>query len=326
MKNKFAKYSAAISLLKVRFFKRSCPTMASWKLTNRCNQSCANCYLWKINTPELTLSQIRKTTDKLFLAGVRFISFTGGEPLLRNDIKEIMSYAASKGIYISLNSNGSLLEEKIECLNYLGQLHLSLDGPPEINDRLRSAGSFDNTVKAISIAKDRNIAVSVTTVLSKENLDSVGFLLSFAKEQKVKISFQPASQYLLGSDEKNFLTPIEDEYRKAITFIIDEKRSGNKYITNSITGLRHLFYFPSKRDIYCLAGGFMLRVDVDGTIFSCGWGADNKIQKPISLEGLLLKQYFGPINCSGCWRVAAVELNLIGSLKIEPIMNAFCNL
>ena len=295
------------SFLKAKFFGVANPVIASWRVTNRCNQSCLNCRLWAREIIEPETPEMLLMIDKLFTEGIRFLVFTGGEPLLREDIERIINYSAQKGIQITLNTNGRLLRARKECLKYLTRLHLSLDGPEEINDYLRGQGSFRHTIEAIMLAKSREVPIFFTTVLSKYNLKHIDFLLSFAEKNKIKVGFQPASLNYLGSEENNPLSPLTKEYKDAIFYLIKCKNRGNPQIINSISGLKYMYHFPAERKISCMAGKLMLRIESNGQVYSCGWG---------------IRKNSHPDTCNFCWKYEAIELNLIGALKPDPVLNA----
>lgn len=323
---KIVKSGLLFNLLRTIFFKTAYPTVVSWSLTNRCNQHCLYCRLWTKETPELETQKILNTINRLFSSGVHYVIFTGGEPLLRDDIEEILDYAHRKGMYVALNTNARLLKQKIGCLKNLEELRLSLDGPERINDYLKREGSFRCTVQAIELAKKRKIPASLTAVLSRDNLDWIDFLLTFAKEHKLKIGFQPASLTYLGADEPNPFSPTLSRYKRAISYLIKCKLKGNKCIINSITGLRHIYHFPDEKKLSCLVGKLMFRLQPNGNIVSCPWGLKKERQRIMKIEDIMDHIDLSINSCSSCWCYNAVEINLIGLFKFDPIVNAIKNL
>ena len=104
----------------------------SWSLTFLCNQRCSYCDVWKYRKEELDLPQVEKIIDELSCLGTKWISFTGGEPLLRSDLESIIAYAKSKNIYVSVSTNGVLVPEKINILKLADKVKLILDGPEDV--------------------------------------------------------------------------------------------------------------------------------------------------------------------------------------------------
>jgi len=109
---------------------KSCPSEIAMELTKRCNQSCNFCFS-RVDKPSqlmLPLQKIVSTVEEMKTLGIRQIRFTGGEPLLRKDLFSIIRFAKLKGLYVFLNTNGSLLNERtIEKLeNYTDNVLISL--------------------------------------------------------------------------------------------------------------------------------------------------------------------------------------------------------
>jgi len=82
--------------------------IVSWMTTNVCNLKCSHCYqdAGEKKVQELTTKEAKKMIDEITLAGFKIMIFSGGEPLMRNDIFELVSYAASKGLRPVFGTNG----------------------------------------------------------------------------------------------------------------------------------------------------------------------------------------------------------------------------
>ena len=115
----------------------------AWLITGRCNLNCCYCK-WKDQrqTAELDTAAVKDLIDQMRRAGVRLISFTGGEPLVRSDIGEIIRHVKRHGLVCKLNSNGMLLEQRLEDIRPLDLLQISVDGPPDVQDALRRPGDL----------------------------------------------------------------------------------------------------------------------------------------------------------------------------------------
>jgi MoaA/NifB/PqqE/SkfB family radical SAM enzyme len=136
------------------------PVKAVWEVVNTCNARCCTCDRWKEKTDPTILSTdegkslIRQLAD----IGVLNLAFTGGEPLLRKDVYQLIAFASSQHLSTSLYTNGLLLsvrraKELIDA--GLDLIYLSIDGStPELNDSLRGIpGYFDLTMKALESLK-----------------------------------------------------------------------------------------------------------------------------------------------------------------------------
>lgn len=111
-------------------FNRNKPFHIHFCPTNRCNLRCHYCQIWKEKTEELDTEKWKMIVDKIDALGVASVAFTGGEPMLRDDIFEIIDYIKSKGLYVKLTSNGALPIERYEKLlkTKIDNISISLDG------------------------------------------------------------------------------------------------------------------------------------------------------------------------------------------------------
>lgn len=149
-----------------------------WNLTDRCNLSCAHCYNMsgpgRTTKGELTTAEALRIIDDLADMGVPLIIFTGGEPLMREDIWELARYAKKCGLKMALSTNGTLITLDIAVrikesgIEYAG---ISLDGAQaETHDRFRnSPGAFERTIKAFAACGEAGLRCGVRVTLTKEN-------------------------------------------------------------------------------------------------------------------------------------------------------------
>ena len=193
----FFKLAYRTRILKASQLRRSgqnaqLPPLMTLTVNKRCNLRCVQCWEWGKNgaflneTPE-TLRDELSTREWLSLideasAWKPYLYFIGGEPLLRKDICELISAASRLGMLTSLNTNMTLitpaLADKI-VLSGLDYLIASLDGPQEVNDRIRIGNDVYNKVmtglEALMAAKKRHRSllpmIEVCTTLTAENQD-----------------------------------------------------------------------------------------------------------------------------------------------------------
>jgi MoaA/NifB/PqqE/SkfB family radical SAM enzyme len=104
------------------------PYHVQWMLTNRCNYRCKSCSVWRIKerAKELSADDVKKGLDVLRKLGVLEVVLSGGNPLLRADIDEIIDYA-SRFFITTIYDNGSKAVEKIEALRNADFVAISLD-------------------------------------------------------------------------------------------------------------------------------------------------------------------------------------------------------
>lgn len=165
----------------------SAPLRVDLALTFRCQNDCLHCYAGGPHeTPELNTSQWKEIVDMLQQVGVFILTFTGGEPTLREDLPELLLHAQNKGMVTGLVTNGRKLEDKnyVEILEKSGLdfVQVTLEShDAKIHDSMTGAkGSWKETVAGIRNAVSSEIYVTTNTTLSKHNastfLDTIDFL------------------------------------------------------------------------------------------------------------------------------------------------------
>ena len=94
--------------------RKQIPLKAMFELTYRCNFNCVHCYVVREKDKrELTTAEVKEILRQLKAQGCFHIGFTGGEPLMREDIFEILNYAKLLGFRISLLTNGYFIDKSV---------------------------------------------------------------------------------------------------------------------------------------------------------------------------------------------------------------------
>jgi MoaA/NifB/PqqE/SkfB family radical SAM enzyme len=150
------------------------PYSITWGITHSCNLRCIHCYDGVGHKRhDLSTQQALEVVDRLAAMGISLIAFSGGEPLLRNDIFSIMRRCRERGIQIAMRSNVTLVTR--ETAQQLAALDLavagvSLDGAsPHTHDAIRGEGTFEQTQRGIDHLLNAGIRVNIEVVLSKHN-------------------------------------------------------------------------------------------------------------------------------------------------------------
>ena len=201
--------------------------IAIWNFTNRCNLACRHCYSYADPNSEDFLSTefILGAIPELKKAGIRFVIFSGGEPLIRKDIFEIAEAMREAGIVTYLSTNGLYVSEKnvdaiIETFNYIG---ISIDGIEEVHDAFRGLeGAYRRSLDAIALIQQHggNAGIRFTvTKETQENLYDIFDLVERIGVDKIYISHLVYSGRGL-ENLKIDITP--EERRKYVEFIIDK--------------------------------------------------------------------------------------------------------
>ena len=161
------------------------PFYASFKITARCHFGCPFCNMKQHKTPDLSTDEIKAILDNLSRSSVLMVSFEGGEPLLREDIGELLEYAHSKKMYLLFTtSQRNLLEYPMQdYAKHIDFLHVSID---------EGHGNLEMFDKLSEITKLRT-QVSVQTVVTKDTVDSLEDKISRCHRVGANIVVIPAS-------------------------------------------------------------------------------------------------------------------------------------
>jgi heme d1 biosynthesis radical SAM protein NirJ len=164
-----------------------------WNLTRRCNLACKHCYSISADRAypgELTTPEIFSVMDDLKAFRVPVLILSGGEPLLHPDIWDISARAKEQGFYVSLSSNGALIDagniERIAAMHY-DYVGISLDGIGEVHDTFRrKRGAFDASLAAVRLCAERGLKVGLRFTLTQDNEDQFPALLELMHAEGVQ--------------------------------------------------------------------------------------------------------------------------------------------
>jgi radical SAM protein with 4Fe4S-binding SPASM domain len=173
-------------------YEYSAPLRMDMAVTFKCQNNCIHCYAGGPHeTPELSTVQWKEAIDKLSSIGVFILTFTGGEPTLREDLPELLLYAQNKGMVTGLISNGRRLKD----IAYVGTLEkagldfvqVTLEShKPDVHDLMTaSPGSWVETVAGIRNAVNSQIYVTTNSTLSKHNAADFLVTVDFIKQLDV---------------------------------------------------------------------------------------------------------------------------------------------
>lgn len=180
------------------------PQSISLTITNACNLRCQMCGQWsqegymhdrkKDLKQELTLTDWKRLTDEIAAHGVSSVLLRGGEAFLFPDIIDLLEYINAKGIFISIDTNGTLLKKHAADIVRIGNIHLaiSVDGPEEIHDQVRGvAGCFDRIRENVALLNElekssgRQLSKSITFTISPYSYRGLGVLPDVARSLSI---------------------------------------------------------------------------------------------------------------------------------------------
>jgi len=263
--------------------------LMQFHITGNCNLRCKHCYRTEGNVQPLSFEDVVKVIEQYKALRKKYnkkhgikkrghINITGGEPFIREDIKEILKYMGEnrKEFSYGVLSNGSLIDEEIMSLlkeTEVSFVQLSIDGDEKTHDNLRASGDYKRVFAMAEKLQKNGIRTYISFTANKDNFK---YLPEVAKEcRKRKITKLWSDRIVpIGTGEslKDLAVTKEvlPDYLKSL------KKARGGFITRklfpktSVTMNRALQFMDSDGDMYsCSAGGSLVTVDEFGNIMPC---------------------------------------------------------
>ncbi|MBF0275176.1 MAG: radical SAM protein [Nitrospinae bacterium] len=326
-----------LTLLYARILKKNIPVCVGLHVTNRCNFNCIYCYgnYPEKHEEEIKTPQILRLIGELSAMGTSWLTISGGEPLLREDIELIVDEIKKQKLICSINTNASLIEKKIEVVKKIDYITLSIDGDEAANDANRGSGTYKSIMKGIDCLQKNNISFDAVAVITKNNVGSIETLLELAEEKGFCIEFNfLQDQDVKEQDHSNFVLS-DEEIKETLKKLIQYKKEGRP-IFYALSSRQYALDWPVSyqekilfRDVdgfspmECSMGKLMCHIDVDGKVYPCIQlagkfpalsYAEHGFKK--AWENLAEKR-----NCRSCYAVCYAEFNQILSLTPKVWMN-----
>jgi radical SAM protein with 4Fe4S-binding SPASM domain len=155
-------------------FEKCIPVNALIELTHRCNLNCGHCYVSESRSDELSLAELVDVFDQLAEAGCLFLTFSGGEVMMRPDWLDVLGEARERGFAIRVFTNGTMLEPvQARALADLGVIDVSLSlygSTAATHDAVTGVpGSFAHTMRAIELLTGLGIQTTAKYLLMNHN-------------------------------------------------------------------------------------------------------------------------------------------------------------
>lgn len=322
-------------------FNRKFPLAAGIQITNRCNLRCSYCnYPSNIDSKELDSKEWLNLINEMSKCGVKTVSISGGEPMLKDGIIDIIKFCKEKGMCVILSSNGYSVKDNVSELTGVDNIGISLDGDEPSHDLLRGKGSYKIALDAILACKKSGMNVSHGMVLTKLNVDKIDKILKFAKDNKTYSFFQVLefnpqdsviSKNWKKSEDIKKLVLSEKEIKETFSYLAGKKK--DKFpIGNSLGYLKAMAkwpYYPmfynkkAFRNVRCFAGQFYFFVYPDGKMFACNmFHSESKNLK----EGDFytnFKELKRNKECNACLLPCHLERNLLFSMSPDTALTWF---
>lgn len=328
----------AVNLIKHKIFNLRFPGHVILAVTNRCNLHCSYCYARNAGSkgPDIPTDKMFGLIDELFRMGTRYIVLTGGEPLLRPDIKTIIDHVSGQGMKCGMSTNGLLLEERLDVFENISGINISLDGNEQQHIKNRGAQDYHKVLKAIDLAVERNIPVSIGNVLTRDNMDCVRYIVEMTRAKGCLCYFHiPYWQNRHDGDDR-FSTMTMAETSRVMREIIKYKKAGYPIsYSNRMHAYLRDWPFPRSilrreepsdsagfRIIPCLAGDCYCAVDADSRVYPCASMVGQvEALKALDVGFRAAWNHLSTVRCAACQFFLQNELNLLFMLDPSTWLN-----
>jgi MoaA/NifB/PqqE/SkfB family radical SAM enzyme len=313
----------AVRYLGNRLRGRPSPLSATILLTFACNLRCHYCDFPARKSRHMTREQLLDLVNRLARGGTVRYSISGGEPMLRDELSDVLREIRRLGGISSVTTNATLVHEKIEMLDAAHYVLTTIEGDEAVHDGIRGAGMYRRTVEGLELIKKTypRIKLGIITALNKRNVHAVDATLELARALRCRVHFQPVQPvHPWGGDSDTVLAPevVSALYRR----LIDLKKSGAP-IANSHAYLKfvreHPFGVP---DQHCHTGRHVATILPDGRMVNCciimgarrDWPNVLQDDPGTCLERISVK------HCDGCTIAPYVENNLLLDMNASAWM------
>ncbi|MDI6806481.1 MAG: radical SAM protein [Candidatus Aenigmarchaeota archaeon] len=252
------------------------PIFVWWQITHRCNLKCEHCFAYEIKD-ELSTDEARNIIDQLSESNIMLLKITGGEPLVREDIFDILKYACDKKITTILSTNATLITNDVaKKLSQTGidTVQVSLDSSDKLlHEKVRGIGTFDKTIRGIKNLLDEKLNVAIVTTLMSHNIDSISETLDFAYKLGIR-KFSTRRLVMYGRARENWmhLSPSPQKLFHAYNILRNKsKEYPDMTIKPECTYMFGLDPLLLKKEFapVCECGKTQCGIKPDGTVTPC---------------------------------------------------------
>lgn len=332
-------------LVYAKVSKKRMPIRVGLQLTKFCNMRCTYCYVdWEeYKTAESwTQKELFDLIDLLHRKGMRWLWFLGGEPMLRKDFREIITYAQNKGIYCDMNTNGTMINDKnIDICKMLDAVCISLDGDEESNDFYRGKGNYKKAVDAAAYLIKNGVDVRLHSILTQKTYSKLDHMVKLSQDLGTSFNFCEVLKHEKQGD--HILTPEQEEefYGKYIEY----KKKGYP-IVYSVEGIESSRDFPKVKKneedrndriwrteakeykgkfTPCSSGDLLCFYDITGQVYACnGTWNDGRNAKEIGWDAAW--DHLKNKKCVGCKCMGETDLHKMFTLKPKSVWNVITQL
>jgi len=284
---------------------------------------------------DLSCGEWKKIIDQLHAGGTRRVTLLGGEPLIREDIGEIIRYIKGKGMSCGMTTNGYFVYKKLQDVLLLDTIAVSIDGDEAKTDYLRGKGTFQAVYEALEVLQNAGKRLLIDATIVKDNLDAVEAVLSIAERYRCQALINVAyHSSAINAPHIKELLMTDHQYRELFRQLIQAKKRGAPVFFSQKTYQALLYWNDYHKDKInnqeplpvgfprCQAGRCYAYIDTDGNMYPCpvNVGVVEALNcLDAGVEAAWKKT--GTHSCRACTAACLIEYNALYSLQSYAIRN-----
>jgi radical SAM protein with 4Fe4S-binding SPASM domain len=265
------------------------PSHPAWEVTSACNLKCIHCHA-KQSEPgvdDLTTKEAKKFIDELRKVNeFRMLVYTGGEPLVRGDLMELLAYSYKAGFANVIATNGTLITDEVALelkKSGVAGIAVSLDATKEdLHDEIRGTNSFNLAMRGIEAVKKAGIPLQINVTAMKYNLSNLEDLIELADEKSATIMLM-YQLIAVGRADTIKTAALDIDLNKQLLSMIKKKQRNVSVIVEPVAGPQYWPYLLKERGLTgkiwlklaekvfhgCSAGRGFVYIKANGDVWPC---------------------------------------------------------
>ena len=315
----------------VKYFNLSWPIWIDFRITYRCNLRCWYCDMPSAKIKEMSTDEVKKVIDKINAPG-RVILLTGGEPLVRKDIGEIVDYFVfHSDCEVRFNTNLLLLKKRYNEIKNCDGFFFSLDGTKETHEKNKGAGSWKGVEEGLEILHtDRRGKISMTVITNNTTMDDIKSVLETCAKYEILPAFQIVRHYELSKDSRK-LNPDMENAVKIFEYLLEQRKKGVKMMNSRKGLLGQIWLAKGSLKASCYSGRLLCTVDSDGAVGLCFSRPRHPKSLNLTLENVTFKDALHALRsvkphtrrCPTCTCMAPIEFSFCNPLNIDALVDNY---
>lgn len=316
-------FKCGLDVLRYTFLKKRTPTVVIFSLTDICSGRCDYCKIWPRALRGFPKERVFNMLGQMKRAGTKMVVFTGGDPLERDDLGDILIFAKKLGFATAVLPH--VVGKNMGSLEACDTLYVPLLGPPELTYRYWNQTEYNATIENIKEAQDKGIEVIGHIIFDRFNGPYVHYIVELTAALDIPITIDFFDQNEMITDTKGEKYHLSREQIVEILEILEALSNEYPHIDCSKRVFRYLiekYRGDGDADEFrpaCIAPALFAWIDTDGTLYPC-YGLRGQMTPENAFKVGFDKAFRAvepDLVCKQCTAVGTLELSFLAALDIQ---------